>query len=182
MRVMRKMTFWAMTILCLVSMQISAKEVFCDEMKVGYVNFEKIFGAYEKTKDHNEELQKKKYKKEVDGQKLVDEINKLRNELQLLSDEAKEEKQKALTDKMRKLRDFTNDSKEELLKERDIIFKKLTEEIVKVINETGEKDGYTLIFDDQVLLYKAKANELTADIIKILNDKYRKEKENSTAK
>ena len=154
----------------------------CDEIKIGYVNFEKIFESYEKTKDLNEELQKKKYQKEVEGQQMVDEINKLRSKIQLLSDEEKEKKQKELTEKMRDLRDFTNDSKQELLKERDEIFKKLTKEITDIIEEKGKKDGYTLIFDDQVILYKAKANDLTEEIITLLNEKYRKEKAESQNK
>ncbi|MBN1522112.1 MAG: OmpH family outer membrane protein [Candidatus Aureabacteria bacterium] len=159
------------------------KKALCEEgLKIGYVNFEKIFESYDKTKELNEELQKKKYSKEVEGQQMVDEINKLRNEMQLLSEEVKEQKQKELTDKMRDLRDFTNDSKQELLKERDELFKDLTKEIVVVIEEKGKKDGYTIIFDDQVLLYKAKANDLTEDIIKMLNEKFKQEKAASEKK
>ena len=146
------------------------------ELKIGYVNFEKIFDGYDKTKALNEGLQKRKYEKEVDGQKMVDEINQLRNELQLLSEEAKEPKQKELTDKMRILRDFTNDSKAELLKKRDEIFKGLTKEIVTFIEKKGKADGYTLVLDDQVLYYKATANDLTEEIIKVLNESYKKEK------
>lgn len=155
---------------------INTEDAFCEEQKIGFVSFEKIFESYEKTKEKNENLQKEKYEKEVDGQKMVDEINKLRNEIQLLSEEMKESKQKELTEKMRNLRDFTNDSKESLLKKRDEIFKALTKEIVSIIEEKGKADKYTLVFDDQVLFYKAKASDLTEDIIKILNDKYKQEK------
>ena len=158
------------------------KDAFCEDQKIGYVNFEKIFESYDKTKEKNEALQKQKYGKEVEGQKLVDEINKLRNEMQLLSDEVKETKQKELTEKMRTLRDFTNDSKEELLKKRDVLFKELTMEIMKIVEEKGKEDGYTLIFDDQVLFYKAEASDLTQDIIKILNKKYTQEKASSSKK
>jgi outer membrane protein len=160
----------------------SPKSAYSQEIKIGYVSFERLFEQYEKTKEKNELLQKKKYDKEVEGQKLVDDINKLRNEIQILSDDAKESKQKEMNEKMRKLRDFTNNSKEELLKERDLIFKDLTKEINKVIDEKGKTDGYTLILDDQILLYKAKANDMTDEIIKILNDRYSKEKSATGAK
>ena len=158
---------------------INTNNAFCEDQQIGFVSFEKIFESYEKTKEKNENLQKEKYEKEVDGQKMVDDINKLRNEIQLLSEEMKESKQKELTEKMRNLRDFTNDSKESLLKKRDEIFKALTKEIVSIIEEKGKTDGYTLIFDDQVLFYKAKANDLTEEIIKILNNKYKQEKAGS---
>jgi Skp family chaperone for outer membrane proteins len=149
---------------------------FAEDLKIGYVNFEKIFEQFEKTKDKNKLLQEKKYQKEVQGQQMVDEINKLRNEMQLLNEDMKEKKQKELTDKMRDLRDFTNDSKEELLKERDEVFRLLTQEIRVLIEEQGKIEGYTLIFDDQVLFFKSKGNDMTDQIIKMINEKYAKEK------
>ncbi len=161
--------------LMLLLFNINCKKAYTGELKIGYVDFEKIFKSYEKTKDLNEKLQKKKYDKELEGQKMIEEINKIKNQMQILNGEAKEKKQKELKEKIRNFKDFTEDTKDALLKERDRIFKNLTKEIVEAIEDIGKKENYTFIMDSQVFLYKDSSYDLTDKVIKVLNEKYKKE-------
>jgi len=149
---------------------------YSGELKLGFVNYKKVFNSYEKTKDLREKLKEKTNEKKLEAQKMIDDINKLKNQMQILSEDAKEEKRKELKEKLRKFNDFSEDAKEELLKESDKVYKQLSKEIVNAIQELGKKGGYTFIFDSQTLFYKDNAYDLTDAVIKFLNDKYKKEK------
>ena len=56
------------------------KERTFTKIKLGYVDFEKVFNEYHKTKEGNDLLNKEKNAKEDEGKKLVDNINKMRQE------------------------------------------------------------------------------------------------------
>ena len=134
------------------------------DLKIGYVDFEAVFNSYKKTRDENQKLQRIKEEKEKSAQKLIDEINKLKAEAEILSEDAKRNAEKEITDKLRYLRDFTEDSKKELLDERNVIFQKITDEIREVIAAKGRKDNFSLIFDDKALFYKESGFDITKDI------------------
>jgi Skp family chaperone for outer membrane proteins len=51
--------------------------------------------------------------------------------------------------------------------------KDIIKEMSDVIKEYGEKNGYSIIVNDRVLLYGDPGMELTNEIIKLLNDKYK---------
>ncbi|EKD28675.1 MAG: hypothetical protein ACD_79C00249G0012 [uncultured bacterium] len=141
-----------------------------EEMKIGYVDFEKVFNSYSKTKEENQKLQRLKEEKEKSAQQFIDEVNKLKAEAEILSDESKRQAEKQIRDKLRTLRDFTDDSKKELLDERNVIFQKITDEIRTLIAAKGKKESFTLILDDKALFYKQSAFDLTEEITELLND------------
>ena len=99
----------AVMFMFLAGMGISAAD-----QKIGFVDFEKVFNSYKRTRDENQKLQRVKEEKEKTAQGLIDEINKLKAEAEILSDEAKKKAEKEIMEKLRNLRDFTDDSKKEL--------------------------------------------------------------------
>ena len=52
--------------------------------------------------------------------------------------------------------------------------KDILKEMSDVIKEYGQKNGYSIILNDRVLLYGDSGMDLTNEIIKILNEKYNK--------
>lgn len=159
-----KTNLLAVSLLTAISFNLSA-----EGMKIGVIDFEKVFNSFVKTKEENQKLQGLKEVKEKEAQTLIDEINKLKSEAEILSDDAKRKVEKEIRDKLRDLRDFTEDSKKELLEERNIIFQKITEDIRKIIAAKGKKEGFSMIIDDKALFYTADALDLTEDIIKVIN-------------
>ena len=141
-----------------------------EELKIGFVDFESVFNSYKVTRENNQTLQRYKEDKEKEAQKLLDEINSMKAEAEILSEDAKKKAQNLIRDKLRELRDFTEDSKKELLDERNVIFQKITDEIRQIIAARGKAGNFTLILDDKALFYKESALELTDEIIEILND------------
>lgn len=144
------------------------------KIKIGYVNFEKAFNEYYKTKEGNAILAKEKSAKEDEGRKLVDQVNKMRKEAELLSQEAKKEKEDEIREKIRELKEFTEISRNGLVQKRNEMWKDIFAEIRKVIEKKAEDEEFTVIFDDKALLYKMDGLDLTDEIISELNKEGKK--------
>jgi outer membrane protein len=157
-----------LAIFCLVSPSFAA------ESKIGYIDISRAFDEYTRTKEADAALEKKGNEKEVQREKMVNDVKKLKEELDLASDKIKQEKQKLLDDKIKTLQDYDRTVRDDLRKERDSLVREILQEIDTVIQEVGKKDGYTFILNDRVLLYKEKPHDLTDKIINILNERYQK--------
>ena len=146
-----------------------ASSVLAKEIKMGYVNLGKTFDEYGKTKEADAALEKKSNEKEKERQKMVDEISKLKDELELMNEKGKKDKQAVIDEKLKKLQEFINATREELSKERDAMVTDIVKEIDKVIQDYGKQNGYTVILNDRVLVYGESALDITEEMIGILN-------------
>lgn len=141
------------------------------ELKIGYVDFEKVFNDYEKTKTQDAQLKTKLEKKKIEFDAKKEELNKLRDSMELLGDEARAEKQKEMREKIAELNTLRNETEEKLLEERNKMWLEIYEEIKGVVTKYGKDNGYSLIFDDKALVYKLDSYDITVEIVKILNKK-----------
>ena len=142
--------------------------------KIGYIDLSKSFDEYQKTKDFDKELEKKGDMKQGEREKLVQDVRKMREELELMNKSAREKKEADIEAKIKSLQEFDQEAKTDLTKERDNMVKDILKEMSDVIKEYGQKNGYSIILNDRVLLYGDSGMELTNEIIKILNEKYNK--------
>ena len=140
--------------------------------KLGYVDLSRLFDEYLKTKDFDKSLEGKGAQKQVERDKMVNEVKKLRDEAELLSAKAKEEKQAVIDEKIKTLQDFDRNTRDALRKERDAMVRDILKEIEAVIQTYGQSQGYSFIFNDRVLVFKSEGADLTAPISKVLNDSY----------
>lgn len=151
-----------------------AVNALAGELKIGYIDISRTFDEYTRTKEADAALEKKGMEKEVQREKMVNEIKKIKEELDLASDKLKADKQKLLDEKIKVLQEYDQAAREDLRKERDSLVREILKEIDGVIQEFGKKEGFTLIFNDRVLLYKEKPLDFSDRIIKILNERYGK--------
>ncbi len=157
-----------------ISLFFAAGNAFAESQgKIGYIDLSKSFDEYQKTKDFDKELEAKGDMKQQEREKLVQDIRKMRGELELMNKNAREKKETDIESKIKSLQDFDQEAKTDLTKERDNMVKDILKEMSDVIKEYGEKNGYSIIVNDRVLLYGDSGMELTNEIIKILNDKYK---------
>ena len=140
--------------------------------KIGYVDLAHVFDEYLKTKEFDKALEVKGAMKQGERDKMVTEVKKLREEAELLSAKAKEDKQAIVDEKIKTLQDFDRTTRDSLRKERDTMVKDILKEIEGVIQAFGKAQGYTFIFNDRVLVYKSDGSDITAQVIKTLNDDY----------
>ena len=144
--------------------------------KIGSVDLARVFDGYMKTKELDKALESKGLAKQADRDKMVAEIKKLRDEAELLSAKAKEDKQVVIDEKIKALQDFDRVTRDALRKERDGMVRDILKEIEVVMQDFGKTQGYSYIFNDRVLVYKTDQSDMTTQVIKVLNDNYAKKK------
>ncbi len=153
----------------------SASLVFSEAPKVGYINLGKIFDEYEKTKEYDKTLEAKGSEKQKERDKLVNDIKHLKDELELLSEKGKEEKQNQIDSKVTELKKFDTEVREALTRQRDNFLKEIIKEIYATVEEYGQKEKYTMIVRSEgMVIYGDKNADMTDQIIKILNERYKK--------
>ncbi len=145
-----------------------------DVLSIGYIDLAKIFDQYEKTKDSDKNLEVEWQGRQSEIKESREEITRLKDELEVLSEAAKAKKQGVIDDKIKELQGFTKEIQDELTSERNEIVSRILKDIDTTINQYGKSNGYDLILNERVLLYRAEGLDLTGEIVKILNDKYKK--------
>ena len=146
---------------------------YAAEMKLGYINLKKVMDNYEKVKDGEDELLKKAENKNEQREKLVAEIKNLREKIDLLNDKQKEKKQEELNEKLKQLQEITYQTRTGLQQDRDEKLRDIMKEVGAVIEEYGQSRGYNIIIDDTLLFYKDTNLDVTDDVIKVLNQRYK---------
>jgi len=162
------------------------------DVKIGYVNFLRIFHEYEKTK----ELEAKLTMENEADQKMLSErrqmiekeIYRLKEELEtqalMLSESAKEEKQADMERRIEELDDFSAYIERRMIDREarytDEILKDLELRLSSIIKSVAEKEGYRFVFDSRVLFYFSPEKEfdLTDKVLAQLNEEYKLKTEN----
>lgn len=144
------------------------------DLKLGYVNFFEVFNEYKKTKDYDETLTKKQDDKEKQLKTKGDEIEKIQSKLSLLKDKEKDKEQQKLDTLVKDFRQVVGQARVDLKKERDDKMKEIVEDIEKAIKEYAKKHNYDFIIHGSAILYADKAADVTGDILKVVNDAYKK--------
>ncbi|MBL7092077.1 MAG: OmpH family outer membrane protein [Candidatus Omnitrophica bacterium] len=147
---------------------------YAEGLNLGFVNLKKVLDEYEKVKEGEGQLLKEAEEKNSQREKLVKEIKNSREKLDLLKDKQKEKKQQELDEKIKELQDFTYETRAVLRQKRDEKFREIMKEVKDVLEEYGQSRNYNIIIDDTLLLYKDSSLDVTEDVIKILNQRYKK--------
>jgi len=140
--------------------------------KIAYVNVAKLFDQYQRTKESDKTLEAKASDREAAHQKLVAELKKLREGVEMLSDKAKEGRQQEIEAKVKALQEFERTAGEGLRRERDTIAREIFKDMEAVIKEVAGQQGFDLVINDQAILYGSAGLDITDVVLKTLNDRY----------
>lgn len=141
--------------------------------KFAYIDLSRTFSEYGKTKEFDKALTDKESSYTTERDAKVDEIKKLQDKLNLLSEKEKGAKKNEIETKTKSLQDLDRQKQTDLRKEQDDKMKELLKDIEGAVKEYSEKEGITLVFNDRVLVYQTKSLEITDKIIEILNKGYK---------
>lgn len=147
-----------------------------EDVKIGYIDVASVFDKYDKTKDEDAVLGEKSGKKQKERERIVEKVKNLKNELELLSEKQRQKKQTQIEEEIRKLQNFDREVKEELRRERDDMVRNILKEIDTAIKDYGKKNNYTIILNNRVLVYALEQDDITREILNILNSNYRRKK------
>lgn len=142
--------------------------------KVGSVDVGKLFDEYQKTKEYDKNLETKASAYEKDRDTKVSEVKKLQEGLDILADKEKEKKQKELEEKVKSVREFALSKESDLKKERDDRLKEVLKDIEDAVKQYAQKEGFTMVFNDRVFMYKTSASDITDKVLEILQANYKK--------
>jgi len=167
---MNKKIVLLVTALFIVSLcgSLGCDKSYARELKIGYVDPGQIMDQYKKAKDAITGLREKGKVKEDDMRKMIEEVNKLKEEQALLSDKAKGEKQKVIDNKIKTFQEYKMKSRDEMLREESSLMNGVFKEVGDAIAKYGKDKGYDMILHKRVLLYGADKHDLTSEILKRL--------------
>jgi len=168
---MRKVSILLVTVLFCSCVGLAYAE---EALKVGFVDLKKVLDNYQKVKDCEDELLNEAEAKNAKREKLVKEIKTLREKIDLLKDKQKEKKQKELDTKVKELQDLTYEMRTSLRQEKAEKLIEIMKEVKDVMEEYGQSRNYDLIIEGELLHYKNEKLNATDDIIKMLNQRYKK--------
>jgi outer membrane protein len=156
----------------LIGLSVAAPHVRAAEFKMGYVDMGVLFDGYERTKQSEGVLERKGQQKESELQGRLDELKKMRQGLDLLNEQAREARARELERKADELRRFGNNTKEDLLKERNALAEEIIKDMQLSIQVYAKANGFTFILDERSLLFGQDAHNITQDVLKYLNQRY----------
>ena len=150
--------------------------------RVGFVDIQRVLARSAAGVAAREQLEKEKatMQKQVDTQRL--ELEKLRDELekkgQLLSTEARREKQDLLERKVRDARRLVDDLQGTLQKKEEAMLAKVLQDVSGLIQKVGKDRGFAIVLERQrsSVLYAAAEADLTDEIIRAYDDEPKKPK------
>ncbi len=150
--------------------------------RIGFVDVQRVLARSTSGVAAREQLEREKatMQKQVDTHR--DEIEKLRDEIekkgQLLSTDARREKQDALDRKIRDVRRLVDDLQKELQKKEQDLLAKVLNDVSGIVQRVGKDKGYLLIVEKRgaAVVYGAAEADLTDEVIRAFDDEARKAK------
>lgn len=139
--------------------------------KFAYIDLSRAFGEYNKTKSFDKVLGDKEKAYTDERDKKVAELKTFQDKLNLLNDKEREAKGSELQAKVKDFQESDRAKQAELRKEQDEKMKEILQDIEAAVKKYAEKEGYTMVFNDRVLVYQAPNMDITTPIIAILNGK-----------
>ena len=97
----------------------------------------------------------------------------MQNKLSLLKDQEQQKQREKITEAINDYRETERKIYLDLKKERDEKMKEIIEDINKIIRNYAEENGFDVIVNENAILYGSKNMDITEDILKLVNKKYR---------
>ncbi len=139
--------------------------------KMAYVDLGRIFSEYGKTKSYDKVLTDKEKAYTDEREKQASDVKSFQDKINLLTDKEKEAKKGELEAKVKALQEFDRQRQTDLRKEQDEKMKEIMKDIEVAVKQYSVKEGYTLVFNERVLIYQSQNLDITDKIIAILNTK-----------
>ena len=143
-----------------------------EQLKMGYVDLGRVFDGYQRTKESDQVLEQTSKQKQTELEGRVNELKKLRQNLDLLNDQAKEAKAKEIEEKSDEFQRLKTRTERELVRQRNQFAKEILDEIQQTVTEYAKANGFSLVLDQRALLYGQDLYDVTDDVLKLLNSRY----------
>ena len=156
------------------TLALASAALGADGPKLGSVDIQKILLNSDAGKEAKEQLAVRARKYEGEKNSREEELKKLKTELEkqnvLLSESSRSAKEKDYQQKLKEYQRFLKDAQDDLQGKNDELTNKIVESIVKIIQDYGRKNGYTILFvKNDGMIYVDEKADLTEEILKTFN-------------
>lgn len=145
---------------------------YAQELKIGYVDIEKVFNQYSGTKAAKEKLKKdvEKEQKTLEQEKdaIKKELDELDKKSSVMDKKQLSAKKEELQKKAEQLQMKTLDVQQKLLTREKELTSNIIDEIRAIIAKIGKEKKYDYIFEKTMLLYGGE--DITYLVIKAINE------------
>jgi outer membrane protein len=154
-----------------------AAPAFAAEAKIGYVDLQKALNMSEAGKAAKEKIGKTVQDYQGTVEERQKELKKIKDDLDkqalVLSEEARAGKEREYQAKLKEYQRFTKDIQEELQQKDADYTRQILEDLLKVIKEIGQKEGYTVVLEqtESSILYADSKIDLTDKVINAFNSR-----------
>ena len=150
--------------------------------RIAFVDIQRVLARSSAGVAAREQLEKEKatMQKQVDAQRV--ELERLREEIekkgQLLSADARRDKQEQLERKVRDARRLVDDLQGTLQKKEEALLAKVLQDVSGLIQKVGKDRGYSMVLERQrsSILYASPDSDLTDEVIRAYDDETKKPK------
>ncbi len=174
---MRKVFFSFLILFLLFPVAVSAADG-----KIGVINIQHLMENSDPGRQAMTKLRSKVQSMKANVEKQKKEITKLQAEMKkqslVLSQEAKQDREIEFKRKVRDFQDMTRDYDRTMRTEQERLTKPIFELAIKVIQEFGKKNKYTVMLDSRTsgLVYASEAVDVTKKVMVELNRSWRDKK------
>jgi len=148
--------------------------------RIAFVDIQRVLARSSAGVAAREQLEKEKatMQKQVDAQRV--ELERLREEIekkgQLLSADARRDKQEQLERKVRDARRLVDDLQGTLQKKEEALLAKVLQDVSGLIQKVGKDRGYSMVLERQrsSILYASPDSDLTDEVIRAYDDETKK--------
>jgi len=164
--------------LVVVLLFMAVAPVLAADAKIAYVDVQKVLNLSKAGQAARVPLEDKMKGYDAEGQKRQEELKKLKEDLEkqamLLSEDARSAKERDYQQKVKDYQRFVKDVQEEMRQLDEELSRKITSEILKIIQTYGKKEKFTAIFEVAYsgIIYADDAINLTDQIIKMYDEQY----------
>jgi len=141
-------------------------------LKIGYVNLAQVFDGYQRTKQSEQVLEQRSKQKQGELEGRVGELKKLRQNLELLAEQARDTKAREIEEKSDEFQRVKTRTERELVRERNQLAREILREIEQTVTDYAKTNGFSIIVDQRSLIYGENALDVTDSVLKILNERF----------
>ena len=140
------------------------------DIKIAYVDLSRLFDGYFKTKEYDKVLEGKNKEYEKARNEKMDKIKEAQGNLSLTKEDKKAPIEAEIEKSKAELLEWDRQKKTDLTKERNEKIREILLEIEKIVSGFAEKEGFSMILNDRVLIYDDQTLNVTEQVLKLLNE------------
>ena len=158
-----------MIAMCAVAVMLCGADMVYGAEKIGYVNIGRVFNEYTKTQEYEEVFSKKYDAYQGERNEKLTKLQEKQGKLALLREAEKKKLEEEIERDKAAIMDYDRQKEIDMRREHDEKTREILLEVEKTVREFAEREKYSLILNDRVLIYGDTGLDITDQIIKKLN-------------